>query len=68
MPTRLLEAVGYVFLYRAPERPEQNVPQHFHLDFGAPNPDEAEEKALALGATKAAVQLSGGRLRRGFVR
>jgi len=44
------------------------VPQHFHLDFGAPNPDEAEEKALALGATKAAVQLSGGRLRRGFVR
>jgi hypothetical protein len=55
-------------LYRAPERPEQNVPQHFHLDFGAPNPDEAEEKALALGATKAAVQLSGGRLRRGFVR
>ncbi|MFG2525335.1 VOC family protein [Streptomyces sp. NPDC048527] len=54
--------------YRAPERPEQKVPQHFHLDFGAPNLDEAEEKALALGATKAAVQLSVGRLRRGFVR
>ncbi|WP_329303811.1 hypothetical protein OG410_40960 [Streptomyces sp. NBC_00659] len=34
------------------------MPQHFHLDFGAPNLDEAEEKALALGATKVAVQLS----------
>ncbi|GAQ59012.1 VOC family protein [Streptomyces acidiscabies] len=39
--------------YRAPTWPDQSgVPQQSHLDFDVDDLDEAEEKLLALGATR----------------
>lgn len=43
--------------YRAPNWPEQSVPQQFHLDFYTDEDlDTAEAGALALGATRAQFQ------------
>lgn len=42
--------------YRAPEWPEQVVPQQMHLDVIVDDLDEAEAATLALGATKHEVQ------------
>ncbi|PKW05112.1 hypothetical protein SAMN05428944_7905 [Streptomyces sp. 1222.5] len=38
--------------YRAPRRPEQTVPQQFHLDFDVDDLDEAEAWLLDLGASR----------------
>jgi predicted enzyme related to lactoylglutathione lyase len=37
--------------YHAPEWPNQQVPQQFHLDFDVPDLDDGERKVLELGAT-----------------
>jgi len=42
--------------YRPPRWPDPEYPQQFHLDFTVEDPEAAEAHALALGATKAAVQ------------
>lgn len=42
--------------YRAPEWPEQEVPQQMHLDIMVENLDTAEQAVLELGATKHAHQ------------
>lgn len=38
--------------HRAPRRPDQTVPQQFHLDFEVDDLDRAEARLLALGAGK----------------
>ena len=42
--------------YRPPSWPSQDVPQQIHLDFGAEDLEEAERRALSLGATNASEQ------------
>jgi predicted enzyme related to lactoylglutathione lyase len=42
--------------YRAPNWPEQDVPQQIHLDFDVDDLDAAEARLLDLGATKPAHQ------------
>lgn len=37
--------------HRPPRWPDPARPQQFHLDFGVPDLDSAQEKVLALGAT-----------------
>jgi catechol 2,3-dioxygenase-like lactoylglutathione lyase family enzyme len=49
--------------YRAPNWPDQNVPQQLHLDFAVDDLDEAEALVLALGATKPEFQPGGDRWR-----
>ncbi|MFJ5958293.1 VOC family protein [Paenarthrobacter sp. NPDC092416] len=39
--------------YRAPEWPDQTVPQQMHLDMVVEDLDKGEEVAVGLGATKA---------------
>ena len=39
--------------YRAPRWPDPASPQQMHLDFTIDDLDEAEQRAVALGATKA---------------
>lgn len=38
----------------APQWPDQQYPQHFHLDFDVKTPAEAAERAIALGAVRLA--------------
>ena len=42
--------------YRAPEWPDQTVPQQMHLDVMVQDLDEGESAVLELGAVKASVQ------------
>ena len=49
--------------YRAPQWPDQAVPQQSHLDFVVDDLDEAEAELLALGATKPEHQPGGDRWR-----
>jgi catechol 2,3-dioxygenase-like lactoylglutathione lyase family enzyme len=49
--------------YRAPQWPDQDVPQQFHLDFGVADLDAAETLALGLGATTPDHQPGGRRWR-----
>jgi hypothetical protein len=58
-------AIGFqkVNEFRAPEWPGQAVPQQFHLDIAVDSLDDAEEKAVKLGATKAETQPGGERWR-----
>lgn len=42
--------------YRAPNWPEQSVPQQLHIDFDVDDLDEAEAELLKLGAGKPAQQ------------
>ncbi|MFJ6569561.1 VOC family protein [Streptomyces sp. NPDC091292] len=49
--------------YRAPQWPDQTVPQQFHLDFEVDDLDEAEALLLALGANKPEHQPGGDRWR-----
>ena len=37
--------------YQPPQWPDPARPQQFHLDFGVPDLDRAQEQVLALGAT-----------------
>lgn len=58
-------AIGFqrVEGYRPPDWPGQDVPQQFHLDFAMEDLAAAEERVLALGATKAETQPGGERWR-----
>ncbi len=49
--------------YRAPQWPDQDIPQQFHLDFGVTDLDAAEKLALSLGATTPEHQPGGQRWR-----
>ncbi|WP_329213043.1 VOC family protein [Streptomyces sp. NBC_01485] len=49
--------------FRAPQWPEQSVPQQFHLDFQAEDLDAAEKWVVELGGTKADNQPGGERWR-----
>lgn len=49
--------------YRAPQWPQQSVPQQFHLDFGVSDLDVAEKEAVALGAVTPDHQPGGDRWR-----
>jgi catechol-2,3-dioxygenase len=49
--------------YKAPEWPEQSVPQQMHLDFSVEDLDRTEQQLLALGATKPSFQAGGERWR-----
>ena len=42
--------------HRAPDWPDGDPPQQFHLDVTVDDVDEAEERVLAIGATKHSVQ------------
>ena len=61
--TGLWIAFERVAEYNAPTWPTQAVPQQFHLDLGAEDLDEAERRALSLGATKPGEQPGGDRWR-----
>ncbi|WP_030807749.1 VOC family protein [Streptomyces sp. NRRL S-337] len=50
-PSGLVLAFQQVADYRPPVWPEPSRPQQFHLDFGVPDLDQAQEEVLALGAT-----------------
>lgn len=47
---------GRVPGYSAPGWPREEAPKRYHLDFYVDDLDQAEERALALGATKPAEQ------------
>ena len=49
--------------YKAPTWPDNDVPQQAHMDFHAPDLDEAEAKLLTLGAIKATHQVAPERFR-----
>jgi hypothetical protein len=49
--------------YKAPTWPDNDVPQQAHMDFHAPDLDEAEVKLLTLGAIKATHQVAPERFR-----
>jgi hypothetical protein len=49
--------------YRAPQWPDQSVPQQFHFDFAVEDLEEAETRLLELGATKPDHQPGGDRWR-----
>ncbi|GGP46841.1 glyoxalase [Streptomyces melanogenes] len=49
--------------YRAPDWPDQTVPQQSHLDFEVDDLDEAEARLLELGAGKPEYQPGGERWR-----
>ncbi|MDA0632451.1 VOC family protein [Nonomuraea sp. MCN248] len=53
--------------YRPPTWPEGERPQQLHLDVQVDDLDQAEERVLELGATKAAVQPSEDGSFRGFL-
>jgi predicted enzyme related to lactoylglutathione lyase len=50
-PTGLVLAFQQVARYRPPLWPDPDRPQQFHLDFGVPDLDSAQEQVVALGAT-----------------
>ncbi|GAA2403531.1 glyoxalase [Catellatospora methionotrophica] len=47
----LVLAFQRVAEYQQPQWPDPSKPQQFHLDFGVPDLDAAEEEVLACGAT-----------------
>ncbi|GAA1396661.1 VOC family protein [Catellatospora coxensis] len=50
-PNGLVLAFQRVSEYQPPQWPDPSKPQQFHLDFGVPDLDAAEEEVLACGAT-----------------
>jgi catechol 2,3-dioxygenase-like lactoylglutathione lyase family enzyme len=50
-PSGLVLAFQKVADYRPPQWPDPARPQQFHLDFGVPDLDRAQEHVLARGAT-----------------
>ncbi|MFF2974294.1 VOC family protein [Streptomyces albidoflavus] len=50
-PSGLVLAFQRVTPYQPPRWPDASRPQQFHLDFGVPDLDQAQEQALASGAT-----------------
>lgn len=49
-PSGLVLAFQRAADHRPPRWPDPDRPQQFHLDFGVPDLDRAEEQVLALGA------------------
>ncbi|MDJ0347138.1 VOC family protein [Streptomyces sp. H10-C2] len=49
--TGLVLAFQRVVENRPPQWPDPALPQQFHLDFGVPDLERAQEQVLALGAT-----------------
>ncbi|MFC7240932.1 VOC family protein [Catellatospora aurea] len=49
-PNGLVLAFQRVAEYQPPQWPDPSKPQQFHLDFGVPDLDTAEEEVLACGA------------------
>ncbi|MET7505970.1 VOC family protein [Streptomyces albidoflavus] len=50
-PSGLVLAFQCVRPYQPPRWPDPSRPQQFHLDFGVPDLDQAQEQAVASGAT-----------------
>ena len=50
-PSGLVLAFQRASDYRPPQWPDPSRPQQFHLDFGVPDLDQAQEQVLAWGAT-----------------
>ncbi|MEV4415256.1 VOC family protein [Catellatospora sp. NPDC049609] len=50
-PSGLVLAFQRVADHRAPQWPDPARPQQFHLDFGVPDLDAAQQEVLAAGAT-----------------
>ncbi|MBH1937752.1 VOC family protein [Streptomyces sp. AV19] len=50
-PSGLVLAFQRAAGHRPPTWPDPERPQQFHLDFGVPDLDRAQEQVLALGAT-----------------
>ena len=50
-PSGLVLAFQRVADHRPPRWPDPDRPQQFHLDFGVPDLDRAQEQVVALGAT-----------------
>ncbi|MFI2780340.1 VOC family protein [Streptomyces sp. ALB3] len=50
-PSGLVFCFQRVEEYLPPRWPDPDRPQQFHLDFGVPDLDRAQEEVLALGAT-----------------